>query len=371
MSNNKTIYFPGLNGIRAIAALSVLLYHITYSLQEVGLNKFAFGETVFKTPRSYGLNGYGVSMFFTLSGFLITFLLIKEKETFSKVSIVNFYKRRILRIWPLYYFYGIIAVLFMLFALKMDIDVTQLVFYVFFSANIPFILGKGIGLISHYWSLGVEEQFYLFYPVFANSKLFSKWKLFFWFAFLFLLKLIFRVYSFKTSNNIPFQILHVTRFDCMALGGFGAFTFYENDFIYKYLKSKPIQVLAWMIFVFFSVFDSARLPFEFEIGHEIIAFMTLILILSQTDKTSCLVSLDNRLFDFMGRISFGLYVYHPLVMAALGLVLHFSEIHWYNYAIYYVLVLGCVTAVSQLSFNYLEKPFLKMKHTFAKVDSTM
>ncbi len=371
MSNNKTIYFPGLNGIRAIAALSVLLYHITYSLSEIGLDKFIFGQTAYKSPKSYGLNGYGVSMFFTLSGFLITFLLIKEKETFSKVSIVNFYKRRILRIWPLYYFYGIIAVLFMLFALKMDIDVSQLMFYVFFSANIPFILGKGIGLIAHYWSLGVEEQFYLFYPVFSNSNLFSKWKLFFGFAFLFILKLLFRVYSFKSGNNIPFQILHVTRFDCMALGGFGAFTFYENDFFYKQLKSKPFQLLAWSIFIFFTVFDPNRLPFEFELGHEIIAFMTLILILSQTDKTSCMVSLDNSIFDFLGRISFGLYVYHPLVMACIGLVLHFSEMHWYNYVLYYVLVLSSVIVVSQLSFKYLESPFLKMKHTFAKVDSKM
>src|SRR5436189_6466393 len=97
--DKKGIHLKGLNGIRTIAALSVVLSHTFKRFHEFGL----------KQSNGWDFAIFGVTMFFTLSGFLITFLLLKEKETFSDINIKSFYVRRILRIWPLYYLYLIIV----------------------------------------------------------------------------------------------------------------------------------------------------------------------------------------------------------------------------------------------------------------------
>ncbi|MAZ37152.1 MAG: hypothetical protein CL842_06855 [Crocinitomicaceae bacterium] len=96
------IYLPGLNGIRAIAAIAVVVSHITLSLDDIGLDSNIFGTYDSGKPRALDLAGYGVSMFFALSGFLITYLLWLEKEK-QPIQIRKFYLRRMLRIWPLYY----------------------------------------------------------------------------------------------------------------------------------------------------------------------------------------------------------------------------------------------------------------------------
>ena len=93
MNSNKEIYLPGLNGIRAIAAIAVVISHITVRNKDFGLNPFVFGFFENGTPRGLDLAGYGVSMFFTLSGFLITYLLLHEKKK-QLIDIKKFYFRR-------------------------------------------------------------------------------------------------------------------------------------------------------------------------------------------------------------------------------------------------------------------------------------
>lgn len=114
----------------------------------------------------WGVNGFklpivadGVTLFFVISGFLITYLLLNEQEKSHRVSIPKFYMRRILRIWPIYYFYLIVAL--SVTTLWSDSNIW---YYIFFGANVPFILTVGIWPIVHYWSIGVEEQFYLYWP---------------------------------------------------------------------------------------------------------------------------------------------------------------------------------------------------------------
>ena len=96
MDNQKVIYFPGLNGLRAIAALAVVISHTTLELHKFNLNPFIFGMKDDGEPRGISLAGFGVSIFFVLSGFLITYLLLEEKNK-QKINIRKFYLRRILR----------------------------------------------------------------------------------------------------------------------------------------------------------------------------------------------------------------------------------------------------------------------------------
>src|SRR5689334_8676740 len=94
MKTKEIVYFPGLNGIRAIAASLVLIWHAKKFRSLLGL---------LPGPEPTPMAGFAVTMFFVLSGFLITYLLLTEKERFGSISRRRFYVRRILRIWPPYY----------------------------------------------------------------------------------------------------------------------------------------------------------------------------------------------------------------------------------------------------------------------------
>src|ERR1700728_4770958 len=101
MTPKRELYIDGLNGIRAIAAMAVVVAHITCHLADFNLNPYLLGRAMDGSPQGYILGGQGVSMFFVLSGFLITYLLVLEKKEEHKINIRYFYIRRILRIWPL------------------------------------------------------------------------------------------------------------------------------------------------------------------------------------------------------------------------------------------------------------------------------
>lgn len=93
---HKAIHLPGLNGLRAIAALSVVIAHST----QEGISDFGL-PWLFNIP----LAGYSVTLFFVISGFLITYLLVNEFDRTDTVNVGKFYVRRILRIWPIYYLF--------------------------------------------------------------------------------------------------------------------------------------------------------------------------------------------------------------------------------------------------------------------------
>src|ERR1700740_1515785 len=95
--NKQKIYFPNLNGLRFIAAFLVIIHHTEQIKSMLHIHSLAKISFVAKAGK------YGVILFFVLSGFLITYLLLAEENTFKKISIRQFYIRRMLRIWPLYF----------------------------------------------------------------------------------------------------------------------------------------------------------------------------------------------------------------------------------------------------------------------------
>ncbi|HEY4062602.1 MAG TPA: acyltransferase [Puia sp.] len=157
LTGGNKIYIPGLNGVRAIAALIVLFSHIDEYSYRFGLPAIGLFEK--------GMAGYGVTIFFTLSGFLITYLLLIEKK--GGISIKRFYVRRILRIWPLYYLVIIIGILLLLFLPQVKAQgnpIYGLAMFVCFLPNLAYTLGMTLTTITPLWSVGVEEQFYLIWP---------------------------------------------------------------------------------------------------------------------------------------------------------------------------------------------------------------
>jgi len=158
-------YFPGLNTLRLYAALSVVVYHFAAPMDWFGDRSYA-GYRI-----NYGFmwGPHAVSLFFVLSGFLIIYLLLKEKENTGTISTRRFYLRRVFRILPLYYLTVIVGALLVAImyplmppdaqrvAASPGVWISLILFYFNFTG------GRGIPL-GHLWSLNVEEQFYLLCP---------------------------------------------------------------------------------------------------------------------------------------------------------------------------------------------------------------
>lgn len=350
----KSIHLPGLNGLRAIAALSVMWGH-TFQ-RDFG----DWGVEGFKLP----VVADGVTLFFVISGFLITYLLLHEQEQSQTVSIPKFYMRRILRIWPIYYLYLLIAV----FSTSTWHD-PNIWYYCFFTANIPFILTVGIWPIVHYWSLGVEEQFYLFWPwlvkltkgrhsrllVIAASVcvawLACKWGLY-----------------LAYGTNTAYRFFAVTRFDCMMIGAIGAILYFMKSKLFtKFLMNRALGVVCFLQLLF-SLPWANVIPAP--IRPQLIAILSLVCIASQLENP--IINLENRVCDFVGKISYGIYVIHPLLIFGLSALYRNAGIQLPEAAatiLIYVIITAATVFVAWLSYKFFESPFLRLKNRFAIVQS--
>lgn len=149
----KARHIPGLDGLRAISVGLVVTWHT--------------GDSIWQPARGY----LGVTLFFVISGFLITTLLLREENSHCRVSLWRFYTRRLFRITPLYFFtlllYGILVFFFHVSGGPEDF-VRRFLLLVTFNGEFA-----GSGTFSHAWSLGIEEKFYILWPVlgFAVAKL--------------------------------------------------------------------------------------------------------------------------------------------------------------------------------------------------------
>ena len=364
MLQQKSVHFNGLNGIRAICALAVVISHSSLSLTLVGI----------EAGRILGLAAYGVTAFFALSGFLITYLLIEEKTSHGRISVKKFYIRRMLRIWPLYFGYMLIAILLDIFVFHFT-DFSSIGFYLFFFPNIPFsyeMVGMKtfvpIYLLGHFWSLGVEEQFYAFYPWLIKffKKLFIV--LISMFMLVFAIKLVTKFLSYKTANPFWYSWVDNTRFDVMAIGGMGAWFYkYRLPLVTQLVKSRIIQLLVTII-ILLVLINMLEIPNS--LAHMVVAGVTVMAIYYAHLFQKPYINLRNRRIDYLGKISFGIYVYHPLSIAFTGLLMKglvFSPI--FKIPLFIITIILFTILLAGLSYRYYENYFLKLKFNYAVVKS--
>ncbi|MEO6542079.1 MAG: acyltransferase [Ferruginibacter sp.] len=372
MSGTKPIFFPGLNGLRALAALSVVVFHLTRDFAEFNLSPYIFGTLPDGSPKGFAMAGYGVTIFFSLSGFLITYLLLAEKQK-QEINIKNFYFRRILRIWPLYYLY-LAVVLVVIFYFGLRFSGSVLLAYIFFAANFPFILENiphiaetTLPFLRHYWSLGVEEQYYLFWP-WVVKKIKNRLSLFV-ISFIIVFNILKLAFHLFMQQSIVAACFNVIRFDCMLIGSLGAiFYFTKQPLFLKIFSSKITQAFAWLIvlLLLLNVFHVASI-----IDHEIVSVVTVMLIIGQITVKNRLINLDNRVCDFLGKISYGMYVIHPLIIFFAAKLLKETGLPAaLKYSLVYAVVTGATILISWVSYEYFEKRFLKIKMKYTTVASS-
>ena len=371
------VYFPGLNGLRFIAAFCVLLHHLE-------VVKAEFGFTRLSWPIYNILGELAVSFFFVLSGFLITYLLLTEQQSSGSISIRKFYMRRMLKIWPLYY-----LLVFLGFAVLPSIEImdnpkwsdatfdgigTKLVLFLTLFPNVAYYMFKPVAHILQLWSIGVEEQFYLFWPIlvkYVRSKL------------LVILLVLFGVWIFKLGFafyrefindsyqlRLWWRIANYMRFHLMAFGALGAYGLYHQKAIVQRLFTLRFQIVMYALLL-------ACLISGFEplyVSHEFYAIFFLAIILNVSSNPRSLLKLEHKWLNYLGKISYGIYMYHLMCIGLVIGTMRFFDLQnlsssMFENFIYYVFSIICTLLISDLSYKYFEKPFIKLKGKVAVIKS--
>ncbi len=372
MPDYKNIkHFEGLNALRFFAAFFVVIHHAEAVRKKNGLFNLDW-LSFFKN------GGNAVTFFFVLSGFLITYLLLKEDKQTGKTSIKTFYIKRTLRIWPLYFlmfFAGAlvlpVAFKFLHISYEMPYTISQVWYYYvfFFPGLVTFYFGHHI--LEPLWSIGVEEVFYLIWaPLF---KIFKKY-IFQLLLGVMLTKMVIDIASIYIYKNELFRyISSILSFDAMAVGGLGAYFVFnrKTDLANFFIFKTSIQIVIYGLLAVFLIYNINfqnhlwKTFFSTPVFSKLfLDFLFLYVIIGVSLIPHNLFRFENKYLSYLGEISYGIYMYHMFVIYAIVLVLKpflgqipplFSTIAFYT-----ILFLS-VVLVAYLSKKYFEDYFLKLK----------
>jgi peptidoglycan/LPS O-acetylase OafA/YrhL len=367
-------YFKNLDGLRAIAAFSVILFHCGWW--------FTYPDTRFYHGLKFllvfgGEGGHlGVKFFFVLSGFLITYLMFSEQAKRGKLNVPYFYLRRILRIWPLYYLTLIAGFLIypwlMHLAGKDFYETASGFLYSVFAANFDNIYNgyPKSGILGVQWSVAVEEQFYLLWPLmfFAFSR-----KNFF--PFLLLVIIIFSelfYFNAETFEEKTFHLFSCFRF--LAFGGLLAWLCFRKPERVRNFFGKINKALTFFIYVvcilllFFQRHLLISLPWYQYINHFLPLLFFGFVIVEQNYSSHSFFKIGSfRILNWLGKISYGLYLTH--MIAIYIAIAMFPQDG--SYVLLKILSAVLITVlISHASYYYIESFFLSLKNKFSIIKTT-
>jgi peptidoglycan/LPS O-acetylase OafA/YrhL len=358
----KSSYFPALDGLRGLAILLVVAHHN------------------FKFTSYFSFGWLGVDLFFVLSGFLITDILLRalDKPHFLR----NFYVRRVLRIFPLFYLSIVICLLILpnIKALHLNADyyINNQGWLWAYLQNWLFIFKEPYGdsILLHTWSLAVEEQFYLVWPLVILLVRRQKVLLGIALGALVLVIAVRYILWAMQIEGLPYWSFYTfTRVDGLCVGSALALLMRVNlEFLNKWLYL-VVSAIAFVNFGFYFVnkqFDFT-MPYLAITGYTTFTLVFGIVVYEAVRAESGLIQwlLNNRFLKFFGRISYGLYVYHwPIYILLFDRLTNWSVAHGIAGAglapfLSAMVITVIAIIVSVLSYRYFERPFLKLKEKFA------
>jgi peptidoglycan/LPS O-acetylase OafA/YrhL len=349
--------YPSLNGLRAISIFLVILHHL--SSEDDIFNKISGVRWFFPFLRIITDGHLGVNVFFVISGFLITSLLLREEDKNKKISFGDFYIRRILRIFPAYYFlltiYFLLQLMHFINISKMS-WLTAVTYTVYFKPDIDRI-------IAHGWSLSVEEHFYLLWPFFfARGDGFRKKT-----ALIFILIVPFiRIFAYFHPVFWLSELSIFTRIDAIAIGCFCAL--YKNEIIKRLspywtpIFYSSIALLCLSNFLIF-LMEKINLGFifiPFGKTHGSFANILIALLMMYSvfgPERSWFKFLNNKIINNVGLLSYSIYLWQQFFI--------YNKSFWIcNYPQSLVMIMGAAL----FSYYIIEKPFLKLKTKFSRIN---
>ena len=322
--------------------------------------------------------GYGVDLFFVLSAFLITQLLMREQEVSGTLDVRRFYLRRILRIWPLYFAYLLFLAVIGISIAQFHIAAKWLILFALLSGNIANALWGWTPtfIASHLWSIAVEEQFYLLWPLVVRGRRARSLVA----AALAMLAISVTARTICWLWSAPGSLVWtntLTRLDPLA-GGilFGVYTMgkpFRLRPLARVLLSIGGAATMLVVSAFCDPYWSPNSALTLFFGYPAVTLGCVAILAAFLGMRLSLASFATRALVYLGKISYGLYIWHMLALEAVvkGLArpIPFAG-DWIDSSTFEaVCALGLTLAISAASYRFLELPFLKLKSRFALVPS--
>ena len=376
VARSKGSFFrPELDLLR-FAAFSLVFIHHGFALtQQIPMRGLA--SEIVEVIRY--ASGYGLCLFFLLSSYLITEIVLRERESTGTIHIKAFYVRRILRIWPLYSVFLLIGFVVGQIFMSLHISPGFVLQYVFLMGNYAFYHESTGNPIGPLWSISVEEQFYLCWPFLAMR--FGRRGLLILSAVLIPVAIVWSGWLTAYAVHPGFAIWtnSITEFECFAVGALLAIAMHGRTWrihpgyrIGLMVAGLSCWVVSDGVFHFKRgelLADRQMVPhvlgFQLIIGGCALLFLS---ILGQPLRSWC------KPLTYLGRISYGLYVFHILAFyVALRVVQakafeHLSHGAWENVLVA-VIAFAITVVLANCSYQFYEKRFLRLKDRFTFVQT--
>lgn len=339
---------PALDGIRAIAFILVLFCHTT--------------------PAIFHGGNFGVDLFFVLSGFLITSILLQEQKNNGSINLGKFYLRRALRLLPALFLVVFSVVIYTIImqpfskVIMAFSDAWRIVLYVFnwqLAIDWNHIVERHQEMFTHLWSLSVEEQFYLIWPCIMIGLLrMSRPLVFFIFLAGIIIPAIERSILWQEGPSLWIYFRTDLRFDNLLYGALAAWIihwgFVPNGWSRIILSwCGPVSLVALIILARFDLLTNG---YAYKGVFSLVALLSAVLISSATLCPLPFLRwiLELKPLRWIGKISYGLYLWHvPMAFIAVNIS---------NAALRNFVMVGGTFAVSTVSYYVLERPFLRLKN---------
>lgn len=350
------------DAIRAMATIAVFVFHAGYLLpfsDSSVTNLFSASTFINLHKLVYICGTVGVCTFFVLSGFLLFYQMYKKMEALSKDSLKDYFKKRLLRILPLYYF----SIFFIVIFFRSDIliadgGIKTIVYNLLFARELHSDGATKITINPVYWSLIIEMHFYFILPIFYYF--FYKKQHVFWFGVLAFLGILYRTCLVVFSSLPTMQFLRLTpaNLDFFAFGMLGAYMYIRYGSKLQFLGRKNFQIVWFLLFIIFIYFYNLEfvpsLAYVFMPPFFGLVASVWILSFLLNEESSLVRSFTCKPVLFIARISFSIYIWHFIV---LDKVENFgiSNISKFILSIIITLVFSTVT------YYLVEAPFLKLK----------
>lgn len=354
--NIERIYFPELDGLRFFAFLLVFVHH----------------HSLFSNINT---NGWiGVDLFFVLSAFLLTKLLIAEYYKTQTISFKKFYIRRIFRIWPIYFLFIGFSIALFLFsngAPSNYIGMRIIGLFAFSDNIMTAIYGwNPLPYTAHLWTIAYEEQFYIFIPIIILFLVRSsfKTKVIYIISIYILFNLIRLTLIANNANSTAIiGMLPITRFESIFMGmviGFNGF-----DFLLKKVKPLLLGLIGIFFFLLIYLFPLDNISYWIIAQYTFVGISTSMILFSVLNSDFLKKIFSNQIFVFLGKRSYGLYVYHFLGNGVASYMITHISILPSNSFISFIYSLSFTVILSIISYKVVETPFLNLKKKFEVIIS--
>jgi peptidoglycan/LPS O-acetylase OafA/YrhL len=350
LAKKSSFYRPELDCLRFFAFMAVFVHHSMPRDTQFYVSRGL--PTVFSNVSYAG--AFGVDIFFCLSAYLITELLLREKDQVGHLNVKSFYIRRILRIWPLYFAFVFFAFVLTFVDRTQHFSVAQLTMFLLLAGNWASAFTVINSVVAPMWSVSIEEQFYLFWPLVvrkaARKHMVMICMLMIGIAFSWRAFVQMRGYSHDFAWNATFGHLDSIAYGILLalIGARKQIPGWERALLFL------TGIAAWVIAGGIHNRDDSVMA---------LAALGSIMIL----RSVVGMTLNNPILIRLGVVSYGLYVYHELFLNIFNRIL--PSTHGLGFVVWWILSLACTTIAALASYKWLETPFLKLKERFAIVKS--